>query len=351
MKILWVSEFPPDKGGIGDYSYNLVQRLAAEGYKIDIVSTTENSPEILHENANIVAQIPDSKSGWQCIFSDDYDVINVQFPGVRAKGMTLYRFFNSIPTNSLLTVHEVPERLRFIPLLSLFYNFAFLSDYGENIFQKSHPLFSKLNRHETFSFPYQGVDSNLERKLEEKEFEIDLDSNKINIVCPGFIVERKNYDKVIDSFDYIDKDVQLILAGGKHKSSSEKYIDKIRSKADKRNDVKVTGVLESEMIVYEYIRKADIIVLPYEKIFQSGILARSLALGKKTIVSPIPGMRDPVEKYGGIILDEISPESIAEQIEYGLENEVSVDKESVISDMSWERNVERHIEIFEKITN
>jgi len=356
MKVLWVSEFPPDKGGIGDYSFHLVNGLAEEGFDIDVVSVSGDGPESLHEDVDVVGSIPSSRSGWKNVFTDEYDLVNVQFPGVRALGLTFYSLLNDIPAESLLTVHEVPTRKRFLPMLDLFDNFAFLSDFGENEFRESQGLLSKFRDLEFFRLPYQGVDEDIEDRLDSKNFELEIDENKISIVCPGFIVRRKNYDKVVEALPEVleDHDVELIFAGGSHRNSSGDYEKEIREKIEElglEDDVKITGVLDEEDMVYEYIRSADLCVLPYERIYQSGVLAKALALGTPTVVSSIEGMRKPVEQYGGLVVEDLDSVSIAGKIDEGLNSDIQVDKEKVLEDMSWEKNIEEQIEIMEEIVD
>jgi glycosyltransferase involved in cell wall biosynthesis len=345
MKILWISEFPPDKGGIGDYSFHLVNGLAERGFDIDVVSVSGERPEDLNEDVDVVSSIPSSRSGWKSVFSDEYDLINVQFPGVRALGLTKYSLLNDIPSETLMTVHEVPTRKRFLPMLDLFDNFAFLSDFGENEFKSSQGLFCKFRGPEFFRLPYQGVDKDIEDRLDSKNFKLEINEDKISIVCPGFIARRKNYDRVVEALPDVleDHGVELIFAGGSHRNSSGDYEEEIREKIGELGleaDVKITGVLDEEDMVYEYIKSADLCVLPYEEIYQSGVLAKALALGTPTVVSGIEGMRKPVERYGGLVLDDLDPSSIAEKIVEALNSDIAVDSETVLEDMSWERNVE-----------
>ena len=354
MNILWVSEFPPDKGGIGDYSFHLVNGLADRGFDIDVVSVNGERPEDLNEDVDVVGSIPSSGSGWKTIFSEEYDLVNIQFPGVRALGLTRYSLLNSIPSETLMTVHEVPIGKRFLPMLSLFDNFAFLSDFGENEFSENQSIFCRFKSPDTFRLPYQGVDIGIEERLDSKSYSTELDEDKVSIVCPGFIVRRKNYEKVVEAMPTVLKncEVELVFAGGSHRNSDSEYEEEIRNKIDKldlEENVKITGVLDEEDMVYEYIRSADLCVLPYEEIYQSGVLAKALALGTPTIVSNIEGMRKPVEEYGGVILQDLTSGSIAEKIVEALNSDILVNKEKVLENMSWQKNIDRQEEIIEEI--
>jgi glycosyltransferase involved in cell wall biosynthesis len=202
--------------------------------------------------------------------------------------------------------------------------------------------------------PYQGVDPDLEESLKEKDLEIDLNEDKISVVCPGFIVERKNYHLSAEYFGEVLEeypDAELVFAGGSHRNEDSDAIEKVEDAIEKNElgeNARITGVLDSEMHVYEYIRKGDVVLLPYEDINQSGIMARSLALGKPTVVSDVEGLVDPVRKYGGSIFS--NPEDLGETVIEEIRSPSEIDREQVLKDMSWERNIDEYEEMFSEIT-
>lgn len=343
MEILWVSEFPEDSGGIADVSSHIVEGLKSRGYDIDVLNNSGDGKDV-------IGSVPSNPLEWRKVLKKDYDLVLVQYPGVSTAKLSL-----AAPLlrgeNSLMVMHEVPEGLRFAPLILGFDNFAFLSRKAEEDFQENFGYLERIRETDTFSLPYHGVDRDLPKKIEELDFETGLDNSKKNIVCPGFLVERKQYHKVVEAFPKILEDApdaELVIAGGVHRSEGSEYLEKLKQIAkekDIENEVVFTGKLEQEEHLYKYIQEADVCVLPYSNIYQSGILARTLALGTPTVVSRISGLSDPVREYGGLILKDYSTDEISEKGIEALNSDIIVDAERFRKDMSWEKRVERYEEI------
>jgi glycosyltransferase involved in cell wall biosynthesis len=354
MRILWISEFPPDSGGLGDYSRHVVEGLAERGHEIDLLTSSSKSPDLEEENIHYLGEAP-ARSGleWRKYLSDDYDIVCLKYPGIRSVGLTKYRLISKIDAASVLVTHESISRLPLIPMLTLFNDFGFLSDRVREDFEEFSsglPLVGGVSH----MFPYQGVDPDLEDRLEEMNLNVDLDDENVSVVCPGFIVDRKNYHLAAESFnDVIEEypDAELVFAGGSHRNENSDALEKVEDAIEENGlgeNARITGVLESEMHVYEYIRKADVVLLPYENINQSGILARSLALGKPTVVSDVDGLADPVRKYGGRIFSK--PEELGKTVIEEIRNPSEIDSERVLEDMSWEKNIEEYEEMFREIS-
>jgi len=73
----------------------------------------------------------------------------------------------------------------------------------------------------------------------------------------------------------------------------------------------VTVELEGEKYGRNYYSIADCVVLPYKKIFQSGVLLMALSYKVPVIVSNLPGMLDLVEdEVTGFIFESESVESL-----------------------------------------
>lgn len=354
MKILWISEFPPDSGGVGDYSRHVVEGLAERGHEVELLTSSSEAPDLDQEGIEHLGEAPARRgSEWRKYLSRDYDVVCLQYPGIRSVGLTKYRFIGKIDAPSVLVTHESISRLPLVPMLTLFDHFGFLSDTVRGEFEEfgsGIPFLGGVSH----MLPYQGVDPDLEESLKEKDLEIDLNEEKISVVCPGFIVERKNYHLAAKYFGEVleeYRDAEVVFAGGSHRNEDSDALEKVED-AIEENDLgenaRITGVLDSEMHVYEYIRKADVVLLPYEDINQSGILARSLALGKPTVVSDVEGLSGPVRKYGGSIFSD--PENLGGKVIEEIRNPSEVDVEQVREDMSWERNIDEYEKMFREIT-
>ncbi|MFB6216484.1 MAG: hypothetical protein ABEJ72_05900, partial [Candidatus Aenigmatarchaeota archaeon] len=124
----------------------------------------------------------------------EYDAVVLQFPGVPAKELSLYSLMmNEIPAPSVFVAHEPPTRLRFLPLLRLFDHYTFLSERSLDEFRAAYRWFPLGDTSQ--QLPYFGVDPDIEQRVKEQK--ISSSGTGPTIVCPGFLVERKQYHRVV----------------------------------------------------------------------------------------------------------------------------------------------------------
>jgi glycosyltransferase involved in cell wall biosynthesis len=356
LKILWVSEYPPERGGISEYSKKLVDGISKRGHSIDIVSSTADTEHELDikENVSFVESTPLSVDEWRNILSKDYDILQVQMPGNHISSLTLALFLEDFKGKSILTLHEIPDRFKVYFLFRQFDAISFLTENAEKEFKEKYRWFRVLENTEYFQLPYHGVEEPdiSDQVLEEKSKDIKEEST--TIVAPGFQVPRKKFEKVIDATNILQeqgKEVQLIFAGGAHRSKDGSYTEKLKKNSEilEEDSVKFTGVLDTKEKLEAYIKLADVCVLPYSDIKQSGILTDILKNGTKSIVSDVEGLRKPVETYGGVILDDTSPETIAKQIQKIDNREINIKSKEFIDENSWEENISRYLDIYSSL--
>jgi glycosyltransferase involved in cell wall biosynthesis len=125
------------------------------------------------------------------------------------------------------------------------------------------------------------------------------DTEKV-ILFFGRIRPYKGLEYLIDAFGRLprlDQDYRLIIAGQADKDSSycASVFDRIRK------DEQDCGVLlnlefipDSEVEIY--FKAADVLVLPYRNIYQSGILFLALSFGLPVITSDVGSLRDEIAK-------------------------------------------------------
>lgn len=358
MKVLWISEFPPDVGGVGDYSYHLANTLAERGVEIDIVSLSGGTREEiaranpLHENVQIVGSVPSSVGGWNRVFNREYDVLNFHYPGIPLKKLTLATMVTGPASPALSTVHEPPMSLPFLPFLNLFDGYVFLSDHARQVFNDNNRLLTWMSDRQTFKLPYFGIDPDIKKRVSRQEFQTTERDDRYTLVCPGFIEHRKRYKLVVESMATVQEtypETELILAGGPSTDEHTEYFRKVEAEIERRNltdRIEITGKLPEDHI-NAYMQAADLCVLPYKDKFQSSVLVKCIALGTTPVVAPIPGLLEVTDRYGGIVLEDVTAHGIAQAIVDALEDPPKVDARSLSKDLSWASNAERAEDVFE----
>ncbi len=127
--------------------------------------------------------------------------------------------------------------------------------------------------------------------------QLGLDENKIILLFFGQIKKVKGLDILLNSLrDVIENypQVQLVIAGKVWKDDFLEYENIIRQNrlhTYVRRDIQYIPNEE----VHRYFSAADLVVLPYRKIYQSGVLLTALSYGKPVLTSDIPGMTEIIK--------------------------------------------------------
>lgn len=137
-----------------------------------------------------------------------------------------------------------------------------------------------------------------------------------NILFFGYIREYKGLMHLIRALKkVIEKvpDAKLLIVG-KPVESFQKYQDEInRLRLEKNIELELGYIPFDE--VNNYLRKSAIMVLPYEKIYQSGVLQLAYGFGLPVVVTDTGGMPEVVEDgVNGKVVPVANPEALAEAI-------------------------------------
>lgn len=142
---------------------------------------------------------------------------------------------------------------------------------------------------------------------------LNIDPSKRNILFFGLIRDYKGLDLLIDAFDCLDDDYQLIIAGESY-GSFDKYRQRI-SALRRPEAVKVANRYISDSEVPLFFSAADVCVLPYRSATQSGITSMACHFDLPLIVTDTGGLAESVAGRGiGRVIPEISAASVAETV-------------------------------------
>lgn len=132
---------------------------------------------------------------------------------------------------------------------------------------------------------------------EEARSHLGLNQNAKVVLFFGQIKEVKGLDVLLRAMPAVVRDHEdavLVVAGKVWKDDWEKYRGPAEALEATGNCVcRVSYVPESE--VPDYYASADLVVLPYRRIYQSGVLLLAMSYGMPVVVSDIEGMTEVVE--------------------------------------------------------
>jgi glycosyltransferase involved in cell wall biosynthesis len=132
---------------------------------------------------------------------------------------------------------------------------------------------------------------------EEARSRLGLNRNAKVLLFFGQIKEVKGLDILLRAMPEVvgdHEDALLLVAGKVWKDDWEKYRGLAKALEATGNCVsRVSYIPEPE--VPDYYAAADVVVLPYRRIYQSGVLLLAMSYGKPVVVSDIEGMTEVVE--------------------------------------------------------
>jgi D-inositol-3-phosphate glycosyltransferase len=141
------------------------------------------------------------------------------------------------------------------------------------------------------------------------------------ILFLGRIKPYKGIEHLLEAFEQLvkrDATYRLIIAGEPHKGSEE-YLDEIRGIVT-RDFGQGEIVLQFQFIPDEemeiYLKAADVLVLPYKDIFQSGVLFLAYGFGLPVVATDVGSFREEiVEGETGFICKPGDPADLAKTLE------------------------------------
>jgi glycosyltransferase involved in cell wall biosynthesis len=115
----------------------------------------------------------------------------------------------------------------------------------------------------------------------------------------GLLRPYKGIDVLLEAFASVE-DAELWVVGLPHMR-----LEPLRRLADRaRGTVRFVPRYVAEAEIPAFLRRADLVVLPYREIDQSGVLQTALAFGKPLVLSRTGGFGEVGEQYGAARLVE-----------------------------------------------
>ncbi len=155
----------------------------------------------------------------------------------------------------------------------------------------------------------------------EAKLHLGIRESDRTILFFGRIARYKGLDLLVDAFERIahrERSYRLIIAGEPIKESAQHWAEiqkRIESNPMREQVVQeIRYLADEEMEVY--FKAADVLVLPYTQIFQSGVLFMSHSFGLPVIATDVGTFRDDIiEGTNGYICRPDDPEDLARSIE------------------------------------
>lgn len=343
MKVLFISPFPPGKEGIGQYTQRVTQDSEAIGIDVSVIAFADKGKSF---DGNIYrvfsGNLGSIKATWQAIKKVNPDIIHVQFAVAtfRLSSFILWpllQFYKkSHSTVIVATLHEPQRDIIALGLLGrIFYRsicntcdeiYTLTDDSRLFLIEKcgTSNLKIKTIHHGVYNFK----DTHDNSQQLRKKFGIG-DSKKV-ILFFGFIHIDKGIEYLIEAFVKLirtnsEPPYILVIAGVVR---PRKGIFKIFQKIDERYEKKIKGLIakydiEQRVVftgyipnedIYSTFKLAEVVVLPYPKTEQSGVLNMALACERPIIATAVGGFKDILAE-AGVLVPPRNPDALADALE------------------------------------
>jgi len=150
--------------------------------------------------------------------------------------------------------------------------------------------------------------------MQKARAKLGLNSTKKYLLFFGQIKNVKGLDILLRAMPNINENIQLIIAGKLWKNDFSYYDDLILKKQIESRIIKKLHFIENSERDYLYAA-ANMLVLPYRKIYQSGVLLMAMSYGLPVIASDLHANKEVIRHMeNGLLFQNENEEELASLI-------------------------------------
>ncbi len=358
MPHIAILDYIGKKAGMNDYDRGLATALAKKGAEVTVYS---NFDESSFSNASFVNCFPAGS------FSNPVTMIQflIQFNRVlqyckrKKVDVVLLHVFNFSGITYRLIRRAKRKELKVFVIVhdveSLIEND---NVYAEKILTEAnevflHNEFSKQElirltgtKGELTIFPHGHFLDVPERFSAIKDSEVNKSLTLFTLLFFGMIKPSKGIDLLIEAMKQLPDDIHLIIAGRVRNVNANVLRKKIMD-LELQDRIQFEEGFVTDEKRHIYFNKADAIVLPYLKIYQSGVLMLALSYGLPVVVSDLlPNKEIIQDDVNGYLFSSGSVESLVNTIlemrnDSFRENKIQSGKDFLIKHHDWSNAAEK----------
>lgn len=335
--IVFLSVFPPFRGGISRFGDHVLSELKKHS-SIRALNYKKQYPSLLFPGkTQLDLEIKDHESLRWVHPYNPFQWFRDLPKGDQKEPITHFIYTHWHPffiPSTLALIKKIKKRNPNCTISGLIHNvlphetFPFQYELVESLFTKSDRLFTlstegsqsvsifSSHKHKTrqlFHPIYESTESNFTKNELRSKWEVP--ENATVLLFFGLIREYKGLSLLIEAFNKAADarpDLYLCIAGEFYEPQ-DYYEDQLRPELSDR--VTILNKFLSKEEASEMFRLSDVLVLPYKKATQSGVLADAIAYGLPSIVTNQPGFTDYlIDGYNGIVLKTQESNELANEL-------------------------------------
>ncbi len=375
--------------GLHYHNFPLASELCSFGLRVILLSTPETCiHELIPDNIEsigIFKGIYGKRSKFIRGINYLFSLIRLIYWCIKEKPHLIHFHFFQIPLLDLMTIlflraldfsivssihdilplHVKYDSYRFSSsIYKLIYQYSTAlnvhSNYVYSIITKSYPILKSkifITRLGNYLFFKSSMNNKWQLNKDQAKISIGLTDNEALILIFGTIKPNKRLDWVINSFKLVVEKYQhtkLVIVGSLQDRNIERELH-ITSKLGLKNNIIFRLEKVSDRELFTYLTAADIVIFPYEYIYQSAGIIMAMSFGK-TILATDVGSNSEMIQSGrtGFFVDMSKPEELADAIIYLLTNQSESQKmgiaalEYIRENHSWRKIAQETFENYKR---
>ena len=176
---------------------------------------------------------------------------------------------------------------------------------------------------------------------EQAKVQLGFNNSTIYLLFFGQIKTAKRLDVLIKSMKHVKGDVKLVVAGRPWKDDFSKY-DKLISELELEDRVEkyIRFVTDEERELF--MKACDVMVLPYEEVYQSAALLMAMSYGLAIIASDVDSFKEVIRQgKNGLMFKSLDEEDLSDKINTLINDSEMLSQlqegalKSIASEFSW----------------
>lgn len=370
MKILMIET--GGWGGILHYSFNLMEALAKSG--VDVVLATNEKYELEGLPSHFrVIRIFKREAYWKTLWKlfrllkrEKPDLVHVQSPIAPRKDWIWFFFLPLLKIKLVLTAHNVlPHETR--PLDRFCHRLMYRAAHGIIVHSQANreeigKVFPSLSpdRLRTIPHGHYAFFSGTPPSKGEARRGLGLPLDKKIVLFFGAVREYKGLDILMEAAASILKlrsDVLFLAVGMDLEGKRDRYLE-LHETLNLGEGFRLRFQYVPFQEVSRYFFAADLAVLPYRAIYQSGILLLSMSCGVPVVASRVGAFPETLEEgKSGVLVAPGNAEELQKGILSVLDDPGRLEtlgkrgKELAEKNFSWEAIAEKTVRFYREVLN
>lgn len=170
-----------------------------------------------------------------------------------------------------------------------------------------------------------------------------LHGPSLKVLLFGAVLPYKGIDIFLEALQFCGSvTIDATIAGEPRSATYAARVEKMISEVAQSHRVRWIRGFIPESEVQSYFEQADLVVMPYRHIDQSGVLFTAYRFGAPVVCFDVGAFREYVPEYAGMVVPDQTPQALAEGLRTFSANKTRFDRKAIQAyarSFAWENTV------------